>query len=75
MGNNLTYRITVTNQGSDPATDVHVVDTPSGSVELVSIGDPDMDLALMAVAQGAKGIGPVTQPEQFAVAKPRTVVP
>ncbi|HMH48777.1 MAG TPA: thiamine pyrophosphate-binding protein [Candidatus Acidoferrum sp.] len=32
------------------------------------IGDPDMDLALMAVAQGAKGIGPVTQPEQFAVA-------
>jgi thiamine pyrophosphate-dependent acetolactate synthase large subunit-like protein len=32
------------------------------------IGDPDMDLALMAVAQGAKGIGPVTQPEQFAAA-------
>jgi thiamine pyrophosphate-dependent acetolactate synthase large subunit-like protein len=32
------------------------------------IGDPDMDLALMAVAQGAKGIGPVTQPEQFALA-------
>ena len=32
------------------------------------IGDPDMDLAMMAVAQGAKGIGPVTQPEQFAAA-------
>jgi thiamine pyrophosphate-dependent acetolactate synthase large subunit-like protein len=32
------------------------------------IGDPDMDLALMAVAQGAKGIGPVTQPDQFAAA-------
>jgi thiamine pyrophosphate-dependent acetolactate synthase large subunit-like protein len=32
------------------------------------IGDPDMDLALMGVAQGAKGIGPVSQPEQFAAA-------
>jgi thiamine pyrophosphate-dependent acetolactate synthase large subunit-like protein len=30
------------------------------------IGDPDMDLALMAAAQGARGIGPVTQPEQLA---------
>jgi len=32
------------------------------------IGDPDMDLALMGVAQGARGIGPVGQPEQFASA-------
>lgn len=30
------------------------------------IGDPDIDLALMATAQGARGIGPVTQPEQLA---------
>jgi thiamine pyrophosphate-dependent acetolactate synthase large subunit-like protein len=29
------------------------------------IGDPDIDLAMMAVAQGAKGIGPVTRPEQL----------
>src|SRR5215813_13756182 len=32
------------------------------------IGDPDMDLAMMAVAQGAKGIGPVTHPDQLAKA-------
>jgi thiamine pyrophosphate-dependent acetolactate synthase large subunit-like protein len=32
------------------------------------IGDPDMNLALMAVAQGAKGLGPVTQPDEFAAA-------
>ena len=30
------------------------------------IGDPDIDLAMMARAQGAKGIGPVTHPEQLA---------
>ena len=29
------------------------------------IGDPDIDLAMMAVAQGAKGIGPVTQPGEL----------
>jgi thiamine pyrophosphate-dependent acetolactate synthase large subunit-like protein len=32
------------------------------------IGDPDIDLALMATAQGAKGIGPVTQPGDLAKA-------
>ena len=32
------------------------------------IGDPDMDLALMATAQGARGIGPVTHADQFAAA-------
>jgi hypothetical protein len=29
------------------------------------INEPDIDLAAMAVAQGAKGIGPVTEPEQL----------
>jgi len=29
------------------------------------INEPDIDLAMLAVAQGAKGIGPVTEPEQL----------
>jgi len=29
------------------------------------INEPDIDLAMLAVAQGAKGIGPVTAPEQL----------
>jgi thiamine pyrophosphate-dependent acetolactate synthase large subunit-like protein len=29
------------------------------------INEPDIDLAALAVAQGAKGIGPVTEPEQL----------
>ncbi len=29
------------------------------------INEPDIDLAMLAVAQGAKGIGPVTSPEQL----------
>ena len=29
------------------------------------INEPDIDLAALAVAQGAKGIGPVTDPEQL----------
>jgi thiamine pyrophosphate-dependent acetolactate synthase large subunit-like protein len=32
------------------------------------INEPDIDLALLAVAQGAKGIGPVTEPAQLASA-------
>jgi thiamine pyrophosphate-dependent acetolactate synthase large subunit-like protein len=32
------------------------------------IADPDIDLASMATAQGARGIGPVTQPEEMAKA-------
>ena len=37
VGNNLTYRITVTNQGPDPATDVDVTDTLNQAVALVSV--------------------------------------
>src|SRR5262249_10883346 len=32
------------------------------------IGDPDIDLAMMARSMGAVGIGPVTEPEQLAPA-------
>ncbi|HXV12427.1 MAG TPA: thiamine pyrophosphate-dependent enzyme, partial [Burkholderiales bacterium] len=32
------------------------------------IGDPDIDVAAMARAQGAAGIGPVTRPEDVAPA-------
>jgi hypothetical protein len=32
------------------------------------IGDPDIDLAAMARAQGATGIGPVTRPQDVASA-------
>jgi hypothetical protein len=32
------------------------------------IDEPDIDLAAMAVAQGAKGIGPVTDPSRLAAA-------
>ena len=35
--NRLTYRVTVSNQGPDPATDVNVTDTLNGEVELVSV--------------------------------------
>src|SRR5439155_2876039 len=31
VGNNLTYTITVTNNGPNPATDVTLIDTPSGA--------------------------------------------
>jgi uncharacterized repeat protein (TIGR01451 family) len=37
VGNQLTYRIAVSNLGPDPATDVNVVDTLDGAVELVSV--------------------------------------
>jgi uncharacterized repeat protein (TIGR01451 family) len=37
VGNNLTYRVTVTNQGPDPATDVDVTDTLNQAVSLVSV--------------------------------------
>jgi hypothetical protein len=29
------------------------------------INEPDIDLAMLAVAQGAKGIGPVTDPDKL----------
>ncbi len=35
------------------------------------IGDPDIDLAMMARAQGAEGIGPITRVEDLALAVER----
>jgi uncharacterized repeat protein (TIGR01451 family) len=37
VGNQLTYRITVSNLGPDPATDVNLTDTFDGPVELISV--------------------------------------